>query len=89
MEQILRYAYAFKNGGRNAPSEKADEHIKKTMESVLLSPEMLSRPFKKCSGGEQRRIAVCQELMALRAPTFILCDEPSTGMLISISAFEQ
>src|SRR5699024_9428490 len=39
------------------------------------------------SGGEQKRIAIGQELMSVCKPTFLFLDEPTTG-LDSVSTFE-
>ena len=80
--QIFEYAFAFKNGYSSRAAMEGQ--IKETMAALMLPEELLTRPFARCSGGEQRRIAVGQELMALTAPNFIFCDEPTTGQSISL-----
>lgn len=77
---ILQYAFAFKNG--SSARRLAASHIAQTMSTFLLPEKLLDQPFCRCSGGEQRRIAIAQELMALTAPNFLFLDEPTTGRLI-------
>lgn len=63
--QILRYAFAFKNG-RMVKNSVMNEHISKTLEVLALgSGDILERPFVLCSGGEQKRVSIAQELMSL------------------------
>ena len=50
------------------------------MEELLLQPEILNRHFDQCSGGEQKRIAIGQELMNISKPDFLVLDEPTTGL---------
>ncbi|OTF83402.1 hypothetical protein BLA29_013657, partial [Euroglyphus maynei] len=50
------------------------------LEQLLLDHKVLDRRFDLCSGGEQKRIALAQELMSLKAPTFLFVDEPTTGL---------
>src|SRR5699024_3874106 len=49
--------------------------------------DLLDRRFDRCSGGEQKRVAIAQELMALVKPTVLIIDEATTG-LDSVVAFE-
>ena len=81
---ILRYAFRFKNGLTN---KLANKHIEETMSQLMLPSDLLDRPFEKCSGGEQKRVAIAQELMSLQKPSFLLIDEPTTG-LDSAAAFQ-
>lgn len=57
------------------------------MKDLLLPNELLDQRFDKCSGGEQKRIAICCELMSLAKFDFLFLDEPTTG-LDSTAAFE-
>ena len=82
---ILHYAYRFKNGGRGR--EAVASHMDTVMAQLMLPRDLLGRQFGQCSGGEQKRIAIAQELMALTPPTFLFVDEPTTG-LDSAAAFE-
>lgn len=84
--QILQYAFAFKNRGSSAKM-LMDKHITQTMCTLMLPEKLLDQPFARCSGGEQKRVAIAQELMSLVAPNFLFTDEPSTG-LDSVSAFQ-
>ena len=52
---------------------------------LMLDKEILDRPFEKCSGGEQKRIAIAQELMSLEKKKsssllFMFIDEPTSGL---------
>lgn len=86
--EILEYAYAFKNGPSLNGKHQVKKHIKKIMSALLLPLNLLTQRFEKCSGGEQRRISVAQELMALTLPDFIFCDEPTTGKLFLKPIFQ-
>ena len=79
IRQILYYAFRFQNSFKHGQSEM-DKHITNIIERLLLNPKVLDRRFDLCSGGEQKRIAVAQELMSLKAPTFLFVDEPTTGL---------
>ena len=83
--QILRYAFRFKNGPSDAAVMR--EHVHCTMRQLMLPDDLLHRPFARCSGGEQKRVAIAQELMCLRKPSFLFIDEPTTG-LDSAAAFQ-
>lgn len=86
--QLLHYAYCFKNDViGNGENNDAKKHIEATMSALSLPKDLLNRPFKKCSGGEQKRVAIAQELMSLDPPTYLFLDEPTTG-LDSVSAYE-
>ncbi|XP_075680900.1 uncharacterized protein LOC113790209 [Dermatophagoides pteronyssinus] len=78
VREILHYAFRFKN-----PMSKwnqMDKHIRSVLSELLLDETILNNHFEKCSGGEQRRIAIAQELMSLEKPTFLFVDEPTTGL---------
>ena len=77
VRQILQYAFLFKNG--LAQRHRMEGHIGSIASQLLLRQSILNQPFAVCSGGEQRRIATAQELMALEKPSFLFVDEPTTG----------
>lgn len=77
--QILRYAYRFKNRTAFGGEEQMEKHIEQAMSELMLSSDVLGRLFSQCSGGQQRRVAILQELMALTPPSFLFLDEPTTG----------
>ncbi|XP_027205546.2 uncharacterized protein LOC113799154 [Dermatophagoides pteronyssinus] len=79
IRQILYYAFRFQNSFKHDKSEM-DQHIANIIKQLLLDPKVLDRRFDLCSGGEQKRIAVAQELMSLKSPTFLFVDEPTTGL---------
>ena len=83
---ILRYAFAFKNGPGHS-RDTVEHYIGEILQELLLDDQILDRHFERCSGGEQKRIAVAQELMALEKPAFLFVDEPTTG-LDSAAAYE-
>lgn len=64
-----------------------EDHIRVTMKDLLLPVSIMKQPFDRCSGGEQKRIAICCELMSLVKFDFLYLDEPTTG-LDSTAAFE-
>lgn len=88
--QLLGYAYQFKNSAcKGQRSPKMEEHIQATMALLMLPEELLDRPFHRCSGGEQKRVAIAQELMSRgeevkrgqkRAQKLLFLDEPTTGL---------
>ncbi len=54
-------------------------HMASIARQLLLSEDVLRQTFEVCSGGQQRRVATAQELMALEKPSFLFVDEPTTG----------
>ena len=56
------------------------QHIIKVLDDLLLDESILDKCFDVCSGGEQKRIAIAQELMSLHKPSFMFIDEPTTGL---------
>ena len=75
---ILHYAFRFKND--SVHWNQMDQHIRSVLSELLLDETILDNHFEKCSGGEQRRIAIAQEMMSLEKPTFLFVDEPTTGL---------
>lgn len=75
----LQYAFRFKNG--HGPSERdMNAHIDRVMDELLLPEQVLRTEFRNCSGGEQKRVAIAQELMSLTMPKLMFIDEPTTGL---------
>ena len=48
--------------------------------SELLISDTINTLAERCSGGEQKRLAIGLELTALKKPNLMLCDEPTTGL---------
>lgn len=78
IRQVLYYAFRFKNDRRHW--FEMDRHITKVLSELLLDESILDNKFKLCSGGEQKRVAIAQELMSLQQPSFLFVDEPTTGL---------
>lgn len=77
--EALCYAFLFKN--HCFSKQQRNEHIRSIIDELMLDPKILTRRFDRCSGGEQKRIAIAQELMSLRhQPSFLFVDEPTTGL---------
>ncbi|XP_027204920.2 uncharacterized protein LOC113798562 isoform X1 [Dermatophagoides pteronyssinus] len=79
--EILYYAFRFKNSiSMRQKQYSINEHIDKIFSELILDKAILKRRFDQCSGGEQKRIAIAQELMSLKMPSFLFLDEPTTGL---------
>ncbi|KAH7642958.1 hypothetical protein HUG17_9649 [Dermatophagoides farinae] len=77
--ETLYYAFCFKNPAHY--HGRAYEHIQSTIQELMLNPKVLQTRFENCSGGEQRRVAIAQELMSIESkPPFLFVDEPTTGL---------
>ena len=77
--ETLYYAFCFKNPAHN--HGRAYQHIQSTIQELMLNPKVLQTRFENCSGGEQRRVAIAQELMSIESkPPFLFVDEPTTGL---------
>ncbi|KPM09555.1 ABC transporter sub-family G-like protein 19 [Sarcoptes scabiei] len=75
---ILFYAFFLKN--KFSDRNRLDGHIQMTLNELQLDSGILDRKFGDCSGGEQKRVAIAQELMGLNKPSFLFVDEPTTGL---------
>src|SRR5699024_167512 len=66
VRQIFQYAYQFKNGLSQFGdrSQTMHRHIVQVAKQLMLHESILDQRFDQCSGGEQKRIAIGQELMA-------------------------
>ncbi|KAH9501554.1 uncharacterized protein LOC142597725 [Dermatophagoides farinae] len=77
--ETLYYAFCFKNLAHS--HGRAYQHIQSTIQELMLNPKVLQTRFENCSGGEQRRVAIAQELMSIESkPPFLFVDEPTTGL---------
>ena len=54
-------------------------NVHKIMADLLITDTMDTK-VEKCSGSEQKRLAIALELTAVDKPNLILCDEPTTGL---------
>lgn len=83
VRQLLRYAFYFKNKNKSADEGEVENRIKAVMGMLMLENGLLERPFSHASGGEQKRVAIGQELMGshhLKEKIVMLMDEPTTGL---------
>lgn len=91
VKQLLQYAFYFKNKNKEIDDWQVEYRIKEVMGMLMLDDTLLKRRFGNASGGEQKRVAIGQELMAggqsLGQKMVMLIDEPTTG-LDSSSALE-
>lgn len=84
--ELLHYAFSFKNyqHTKNEDSNlltNSKEYIKSVISELRLDEAILKRRFELCSGGEQKRVAIAQELMCLeKKPSLLFVDEPTTGL---------
>jgi len=76
--EILSYAFRLKN--HHAGHETMKSHIQLILQKLMLDEHILARRFCDCSGGEQKRVAIGQELCCLQPPRFLFIDEPTTGL---------
>ncbi|CAG2115224.1 unnamed protein product, partial [Medioppia subpectinata] len=80
-KQNMIYASRLKNSDLG-PEGQAFDHqmnVSAIMADLLMSDTMNTRA-DRCSGGEQKRLAIAVELTAFHKPNLILFDEPTTGL---------
>lgn len=85
----MQYAFSFKNY-RNSQlnSDTSKEVIESVVGELMLDKSILKRRFELCSGGEQKRVAIAQELLNVeKKPCLLFGDEVCTG-LDTVSALE-
>jgi ABC-type lipoprotein export system ATPase subunit len=75
-KQSLIYASKLKNSDQKFDHEM---NIKNLMTEFLIS-DIEDNCVEKCSGGEQKRIAIALELTSLKKPNLICIDEPTSGL---------
>ena len=78
VRQTLLYASKLKNSmiDRNVDHKSV---VKELMEELMIS-DIIDNRVERCSGGEQKRIAIAAELTAQSKPKFLLIDEPTSGL---------
>ena len=80
VEQIL--ADAITTGrGRSATQR---ERIADLLESVGLSPDLMSRRTRSLSGGQRQRVSIARAIAP--RPRVLICDEPVSSLDVSIQA---
>ena len=77
-KQNMIYASKLKNSYCDQDFDH-ERNVHKIMAELLISDTM-NTEAEKCSGGEQKRLAIALELTAVDKPNLILCDEPTTGL---------
>ncbi|CAG2175018.1 unnamed protein product, partial [Oppiella nova] len=76
--QSLMYASKLKNAGEH--QEVNHRKYARKLLSDLSIGDTEGTNVENCSGGEQKRLAIAQELMALRKPNLMCIDEPTSGL---------
>ena len=81
VEQIL--ADAITNGRGIRPTAQR-ERIADLLESVGLSPDLMSRRTRSLSGGQRQRVSIARAIAP--RPRVLICDEPVSSLDVSIQA---
>ncbi|CAG2182910.1 unnamed protein product, partial [Oppiella nova] len=76
--QSLTYASKLKNAEQH--QEVNHRKYARKLLSDLSIGDTEGTNVENCSGGEQKRLAIAQELMALRKPNLMCIDEPTSGL---------
>ena len=74
--QALVYASKLKNMNRECDHKS---NARKLMSELLIG-DTEKTAVEKCSGGEQKRLAIAQELTAIDKPNLLCIDEPTSGL---------
>ena len=69
---------------RRWSKEERTERVREVIEQVELSEKLLERYPHELSGGQRQRVAIASALM--RAPRFIIADEPVSALDVTIQA---
>ena len=64
VRDILWYAFQFKNSNK-LTTTSYEQHIETILKELMLPLDILNQTFHQCSGGQQKRIAIAQELMTI------------------------
>ncbi|GAB3034808.1 ABC transporter ATP-binding protein [Parafrigoribacterium mesophilum] len=81
VERIL--SDAITNGRSIRPSSQR-ERITDLLESVGLSPDLMTRRTRSLSGGQRQRVSIARAIAA--SPRVLICDEPVSSLDVSIQA---
>ena len=77
-KQNMIYASRLKNSNCDQNFDH-EMNVSQIMSDLLISDTINTRA-EDCSGGEQKRLAIALELIAINKPNLIFCDEPTTGL---------